>query len=304
MCWVFKIMAGLARNQESSEQKQPSKQRTRKVTRRGDPKQEIEKNPIRAPQHSDPYYAERDTHAGQRAHRATTLREKHHLRYLPGPIPEQVSEEDRRIPVRDGAEITVRIYRPVTGTEGVDSVSRPLIVMYHEGGFSMGDLSDEETNCRLFSRDLGAVCVNVEYRYVEEARAFLDEEERTGTERCYPTSNISSLRIYFCFTFLFCLVILPFPLVLSIIRLAPEYPFPTWINDCWDALQWVSAYSHPLLPLSFQSCPTTRLGYLHLVHGVHGRHGFWAFTYSNPGHIHLVVVIILIYNLLLPHSYL
>ena len=36
--------------------------------------------------------------------------------------------------------------------------------MYHEGGWSMGDLTDEEVNCRLFCRELGAVCVNVEYR--------------------------------------------------------------------------------------------------------------------------------------------
>ncbi len=37
-------------------------------------------------------------------------------------------------------------------------------MMYHEGAWSMGDLTDEEVNCRLFARDLGAVCVNVEYR--------------------------------------------------------------------------------------------------------------------------------------------
>ena len=57
----------------------------------------------------------------------------------------------------------------------------------------MGDLSDEEVNCRLlFSRDLGAVCVNVEY------------------------------------------------------RLAPDHPFPTWINDAWDALQWCAQHASEL----------------------------------------------------------
>ncbi|KAI1100511.1 putative lipase/esterase [Jackrogersella minutella] len=137
--------------------------------------------PIRDPQHSDPYFGD-DSHSAHRAHRAATLREKHHLRYIPGPIPDQVSEEDRKIPVRDGAEITVRIYRPVKKL----AQGSPLVVMYHEGGWSMGDLSDEETNCRLFGRDLGAICVNVDY------------------------------------------------------RLAPEHPFPTWINDSWDALKWPS----------------------------------------------------------------
>jgi acetyl esterase/lipase len=120
------------------------------------------RNPVRAPQPSDPYYG-RDDFLALREHRATTLREKHHLRVLPGPIPEQVHEEDRRIRVRDGTEIVVRIYTPV----GSADAGRPLIVMYHEGGWSMGDLSDEEVNCRLFSRDLGAVCVNVDYRYVQ-----------------------------------------------------------------------------------------------------------------------------------------
>jgi acetyl esterase/lipase len=126
--------------------------------------QELEKNPIREPKPSDPYYGRKD-HAASRAHRATILREKHHLRYLPGPIPE-VSEEDRQIPMRDGAEITVRVYRPTARPPAAEGRGSPLIVMFHEGGFSMGDLTDEEVNCRLFSRELGAVCVNVDYRYV------------------------------------------------------------------------------------------------------------------------------------------
>lgn len=32
----------------------------------------------------------------------------------------------------------------------------------------MGDLTDEDQNCRLLSRDLGAVCVNVDYRLAPE----------------------------------------------------------------------------------------------------------------------------------------
>ncbi|KAK8056556.1 hypothetical protein PG993_001783 [Apiospora rasikravindrae] len=90
---------------------------------------------------SDPYYGRND-HAARREHRATKLRELHHLRYLPGPIPDQVEEEDRKIRVRDGAEITVRIYRPAKAA--TTARGRPLVVMYHEGGWAMGDLSDEE----------------------------------------------------------------------------------------------------------------------------------------------------------------
>jgi len=105
----------------------------------------------------------------------------HHLRLLPGPIPDLVREEDRRVRVRDGADITVRIYTPVGNREAPHAADakRPLIVMYHEGGWSMGDLTDEEVNCRLFSRDLGAVCVNVEYRLAPE-HAF-----PTGVNDCW-----------------------------------------------------------------------------------------------------------------------
>lgn len=65
--------------------------------------------------------------------------------------------------MRDGEKIQVRVYQPVKGTP--DERGSPLIMMYHEGGWCMGDLTDEDLNCRMFARDLGAVCVNVEYRY-------------------------------------------------------------------------------------------------------------------------------------------
>jgi len=142
--------------------------------------------PMRPPNLSDPYYGRTD-HTALREHRAAILKEKWALRYLPGPIAE-VTEQDRKIPVRDGSEITIRVYKPVTKKGD----RTPLIVMFHEGGWGMGNLSDEEVNCRLFSRDLGAVCVNVEY------------------------------------------------------RLAPEHPFPTWINDAWDALQWCAQHASEL----------------------------------------------------------
>lgn len=108
--------------------------------------------PIRAPKPSDPYYGRTD-HTARREHRAAILKEKWALRYLPGPIAE-VAEQDRKIPVRDGSEITIRVYKLVAKEEG----GSPLIVMFHEGAWGMGDLSDEEVNCRLFARDLGG-CV-------------------------------------------------------------------------------------------------------------------------------------------------
>ncbi|CAJ2507573.1 Uu.00g087590.m01.CDS01 [Anthostomella pinea] len=148
---------------------------------------ELSRAPVRDPQPSDPYYGD-NSHAALRAHRATTLREKHHLRYIPGPIPDAVHEDDRKIRVRDGAEIMVRVYRPVKAPEA----GSPLVVMYHEGGWSMGDLSDEETNCK----------------------ALLEVKVRKWEG-----------------------IVLT---MLGLRRLAPEYRFPTWINDSWDALKWAA----------------------------------------------------------------
>lgn len=99
----------------------------------------------------------------QREWRAKLLRDRHHLRPIPGPIPE-VTEEDRKVEMRDGAEITIRIYRPVNPP----AQGSPLYLAFHEGGWSMGDLSDEETNCRAFAKELGAVCINVDYRLAPE----------------------------------------------------------------------------------------------------------------------------------------
>ncbi|KAI3392062.1 hypothetical protein diail_6291 [Diaporthe ilicicola] len=145
-------------------------------------KEMLESNPLPKPPPGSDFFAFRE-------HRAAMLREKHHLRYLPGPIKE-VAEHDRRIPVRDGSDITVRIYQPEESR--VPAGGSPLIVMYHEGAWSMGDLTDEETNCRLFSRDLGAVCVNVEYRLAPEHKF------PTGINDCWDAlkwaaDNASSL---------------------------------------------------------------------------------------------------------------
>lgn len=63
--------------------------------------------------------------------------------------------------------------------------------MMHEGGWTFGDLTDEDLNSRLFARDLHAVCVSIEY------------------------------------------------------RLAPEHPFPTGVNDCWDVIQWCARTASP-----------------------------------------------------------
>lgn len=99
----------------------------------------------------------------QRASRAAHLERLRHLYPIAGPIPDSVTESIHNVPTQGGSSIRVRVYQPVAGPPAGGS---PLIMMYHEGGWSMGDLTDEDMNCRMFARDLGAVCVNVEYRFV------------------------------------------------------------------------------------------------------------------------------------------
>ena len=83
-------------------------------------------------------------------------------------IPFEVSgvvENNIEIPSRDSHTIPARVYRPVSAPSGGGS---PLVVMFHGGGFVMGDVESEQPNCRLFSKNLDAVCVNVVYRLAPE----------------------------------------------------------------------------------------------------------------------------------------
>jgi acetyl esterase/lipase len=89
-------------------------------------------------------------------------------------------EEDKHIPVLDGVSIAVRIHKPkVPPKDG-----SPIFVVYHGGGFVLGELDSEVLLCRKFTQ-LGGIAVNVDY------------------------------------------------------RMAPGNPFPTPINDAYDALKWV-----------------------------------------------------------------
>ncbi|CAK1363515.1 unnamed protein product [Cercospora beticola] len=99
-------------------------------------------------------------HSEWRQRRADHLAKLRHLYPIPGPIPDQVHEKMGTIRARDGYQIPVRIYKPVRSV----SKSAPVIVMLHEGGWTMGDLTDEDLNCRMFARDIGALCINVDYR--------------------------------------------------------------------------------------------------------------------------------------------
>lgn len=74
-----------------------------------------------------------------------------------------VLEKDVTIPVRDGHRNRARIYSPS------EAVPRgPLLVMVHGGGFCVGQLEQEEDNCRNWVVDHGGVAVSIQHRRAPE----------------------------------------------------------------------------------------------------------------------------------------
>ncbi len=71
------------------------------------------------------------------------------------------SIEERTIPGPAG-ETPIRIYRP-----DADSV-RPLIMLFHGGGWVIGDLDTEDATSRGLCNRVGAVLVSVDYRLAPE----------------------------------------------------------------------------------------------------------------------------------------
>ncbi|KAH6659149.1 Alpha/Beta hydrolase protein [Truncatella angustata] len=72
--------------------------------------------------------------------------------------------EDSLISARDGYQIPIRTYKPVNPPK----TGSPLIVIFHGGGFTLGDLETEEGSCRNFCQQLGCTVVNVDYRLAPE----------------------------------------------------------------------------------------------------------------------------------------
>lgn len=99
--------------------------------------------------------------------RASHLSKLRHMMPVSGPLPDDVNEKEITVTARDGHSIKVVIY---TSMKNQQSQPAPLVLLFHEGGWIMGDSTDEEFNARLFIRELGATCVNVEYRLAPEHR--------------------------------------------------------------------------------------------------------------------------------------
>ena len=86
------------------------------------------------------------------------------FRTRPDPASLPYTEEDIRIPVRDGRHVAARVYRP---RGGAPAGGCPGFCVFHGGGYMLGDFVTEEELCARFT-GLGGIAVNVDYRHAPE----------------------------------------------------------------------------------------------------------------------------------------
>lgn len=77
-----------------------------------------------------------------------------------GNAPPEVKQTELQYTTTDGTKVRAKLYQP----EPLPKEGGPLIVMYHGGGFCVGNPEGEEQSCRNFVQAFGAVCVSSAYR--------------------------------------------------------------------------------------------------------------------------------------------
>lgn len=83
---------------------------------------------------------------------------------LPDGTPTDLEVSSQQVPVRDGAQIGIRIYRNTTKLREMGKTEAPLVVVAHGGGWTLGNNDVEEGVCRWIAHETGAVVVDVDYR--------------------------------------------------------------------------------------------------------------------------------------------
>ena len=94
-----------------------------------------------------------------RKNRADFLAKLRHLYPIPSK-PDSVKELYHTVKARDGYDIPIKITTPAKSSPQ----KSPLVVLYHEGGWCVGDFTDEDHDAWQFSRDLNAVCEDISGR--------------------------------------------------------------------------------------------------------------------------------------------
>jgi acetyl esterase len=85
------------------------------------------------------------------------------LASLGGTSDEPVPTEDRSVPGPAG-DIPVRVYRPESDHP------LPVVVYFHGGGWTIGDINTHDTTCQRLASGVPAVVVSVDYRLAPEHR--------------------------------------------------------------------------------------------------------------------------------------
>ncbi|WP_395316129.1 alpha/beta hydrolase [Variovorax sp. UC74_104] len=73
------------------------------------------------------------------------------------PKPELARVEDFTIAARDGYPIPARLYAP-------SSAVLPVLIYFHGGGFTVGNIRTHDTLCRVLSKKSGCAVISVDYR--------------------------------------------------------------------------------------------------------------------------------------------
>ncbi|WP_409369551.1 alpha/beta hydrolase [Lysinibacillus sp. 38-6] len=77
-------------------------------------------------------------------------------------LPQLATIENKQITMRDGQQITIRLYLP----EHAENL--PVIIYYHGGGWVFGDLESADAGCRILAEKAHAIVVSVNYRLAPE----------------------------------------------------------------------------------------------------------------------------------------
>jgi acetyl esterase len=120
---------------------------------------------------------------------ATRAQMREKLLALPGPQI-HVDVEDKSLPGPAG-DIPARHYRP-GGSSGTGPA--PLLVFYHGGGWTMGDLDTHDALCRLTCRDAGVHVLSIDYRLAPEhpAPAAIEDAYAAFTWACEHATELGA----------------------------------------------------------------------------------------------------------------
>jgi acetyl esterase len=100
--------------------------------------------------------------------------------------PPEVAVVENRILQGPGGEIPIRVYQPADARDGA---GLPMLLLYHGGGFALGDLDSHDTMARYYCAYAGAMVLSVHYRRspehkfpaaVEDCYAALEWAARQG----------------------------------------------------------------------------------------------------------------------------